>query len=251
MLDTSRSEKAAPERSARAQAEIPLRRLGTLTQLTPWALDIVARGAALTLPGRRGTDLGAFRGGRRFLSSGWACLMDQQGSSGQILSILVPGDPVDQSLIAHERCCVVALTPVELVDFGSLEPVLLSGDAADAPIAAAFEAAAYAAQGQLIDHMGYLFCPVASEALLALFRHLHRRLGQVGLSDEEGFPMPLTQTQIGRALGLTVSHVNRTLSQMREDDVLVLSAERVRFGKAWRSTRVREAAAESGGSGFE
>ena len=46
------------------------------------------------------------------------------------------------------------------------------------------------------------------------------RLQVIGLADERSFRMPLTQELIGDALGLSVPHVNRTLRQLRDDELV-------------------------------
>ena len=46
----------------------------------------------------------------------------------------------------------------------------------------------------------------------------------VGLTEGEGCPFPLTQQQLGDALGLSVVHVNRTLQQLRAEGLLVLGS---------------------------
>jgi CRP-like cAMP-binding protein len=46
------------------------------------------------------------------------------------------------------------------------------------------------------------------------------RLQVIGLADEHSFRMPVTQELIGDALGLSVPHVNRTLRQLRQDELV-------------------------------
>jgi len=46
------------------------------------------------------------------------------------------------------------------------------------------------------------------------------RLKIIGLADERSFRMPLTQELIADALGLSVPHVNRTLRQLRADELV-------------------------------
>ena len=48
-----------------------------------------------------------------------------------------------------------------------------------------------------------------------LFCELRVRLGVVGLADETGYELPLTQTDLAECLGLTSVHVNRTLKELR------------------------------------
>lgn len=49
-----------------------------------------------------------------------------------------------------------------------------------------------------------------------LFCELQVRLGIVGLADDKGYDLALTQTDIAECLGLTPVHVNRTLKELRE-----------------------------------
>ncbi|TFI56591.1 Crp/Fnr family transcriptional regulator [Sphingomonas parva] len=49
-----------------------------------------------------------------------------------------------------------------------------------------------------------------------LFCELQIRLGIVGLADETGYELKLTQTDMAECLGLTSVHVNRTLKELRE-----------------------------------
>jgi len=46
------------------------------------------------------------------------------------------------------------------------------------------------------------------------------RLQVIGLPDERSFRMPLTQELMGDALGLSLPHVNRTLRQLRDDELV-------------------------------
>jgi|SRR5580692_103428 CRP-like cAMP-binding protein len=67
----------------------------------------------------------------------------------------------------------------------------------------------------------------ALERVAHFLLELHARLQMIGLADEESYPMPLTQELISDALGLSVPHVNRTLRQLREDQLLVIEDQRV------------------------
>lgn len=49
-----------------------------------------------------------------------------------------------------------------------------------------------------------------------LLCELHIRLGLVGLADETGYGLALTQLELAECLGLTSVHVNRTLKELRE-----------------------------------
>lgn len=56
----------------------------------------------------------------------------------------------------------------------------------------------------------------AMARVATLFCELNIRLGLVGLTEPDGFKLPLTQTDLSECLGLTPVHVNRTLRQLRE-----------------------------------
>ena len=53
------------------------------------------------------------------------------------------------------------------------------------------------------------------------------RLGLVGLAEELRYDLPLTQTDLAECLGLTAIHVNRTLKELRELDVVEFRGGRV------------------------
>lgn len=53
-----------------------------------------------------------------------------------------------------------------------------------------------------------------------LFCELLLRLDVVGLADGFRYKLPLTQTELGDALGLSVVHVNRILQDLRTDEII-------------------------------
>ena len=69
----------------------------------------------------------------------------------------------------------------------------------------------------------------ALERVAHFLLELHARLEIIGLADEHSYPMPFTQELMGDALGLSIPHVNRTLRQLRNDDLLVIEHQRVIF----------------------
>ena len=66
-----------------------------------------------------------------------------------------------------------------------------------------------------LSRMAHLFCELAV------------RLGIVGLADETGYDLALTQTDLAECLGLTPVHVNRTLKQLRERGLVEFRGGRV------------------------
>jgi CRP-like cAMP-binding protein len=62
----------------------------------------------------------------------------------------------------------------------------------------------------------------AFEAIGHLMCELYVRMRNVGLTSDHCFELPLTQEELGDALGLTPVHVNRVLQRMRADELISL-----------------------------
>jgi len=60
----------------------------------------------------------------------------------------------------------------------------------------------------------------AFEAIGHLMCELYVRMRNIGLTDDHCFELPLTQEELGDALGLTPVHVNRVLQRMRTDELI-------------------------------
>jgi CRP-like cAMP-binding protein len=71
-----------------------------------------------------------------------------------------------------------------------------------------------------------------------LICELFTRLRALGLADAEGFDLPLTQAELGDALGLSTVHVNRSLQKLRADGLIATTNRRV-VVKDWE--RLKEA----------
>lgn len=63
----------------------------------------------------------------------------------------------------------------------------------------------------------------AFEAVGHLICELYVRMKTIGLVDGHRFEVPLTQEEIGDALGLTSVHVNRVLQRLRAEDLISFS----------------------------
>jgi CRP-like cAMP-binding protein len=67
----------------------------------------------------------------------------------------------------------------------------------------------------------------APARLAHVMMELRERLKMIGRVDGASFEMPLTQEQIGEALGITAVHANRVIKQLREDGVVEFHRGRV------------------------
>lgn len=60
-----------------------------------------------------------------------------------------------------------------------------------------------------------------------LFCELMVRLEAVGLASDGGYALPLTQIELGDALGITPVHVNRVLKELRDSGLITLGGGRL------------------------
>lgn len=152
---------------------------------------------------------------------------DLQNGQRQIAELHVPGDfadlhsfslkRLDHNIMALTRCRV-ALVPHENIrritdEHPHLARVFWFSTNLDAAI-----------------HREWIFSlgrKSAAARLAALFHELLERLRIVGLADDEGFAFPLSQEQLGECMGLTSVHVNRTLKELRERNIVTFRMGRV------------------------
>jgi CRP-like cAMP-binding protein len=64
----------------------------------------------------------------------------------------------------------------------------------------------------------------AASRIAHLFCEMAIRSEQAGHGDRQSFPLPITQTDLGDATGLTNIHVNRTLRQLRSEGLVRMGA---------------------------
>jgi CRP-like cAMP-binding protein len=74
----------------------------------------------------------------------------------------------------------------------------------------------------------------AHQRIAHLICEIHVRLKAVGLADEDGFELPITQAEIADSLGLSTVHVNRVLQDLRRDG-LILSRGKYLSVSDWRA----------------
>jgi len=62
------------------------------------------------------------------------------------------------------------------------------------------------------------------------------RLDVVGLTPGQGYELPMSQEQLGDALGLTAVHVNRTIKSLEADGLITRNRRRISFPR-WDALR--------------
>lgn len=197
-----------------------IRRLQSLSRLTPaessalWELlhgwEWVPAGAVIE---REGDSSDVVHG----LLAGLACRhKDFRDGRRQIIAILFPGD-LSRSLAVGSRPTdhhVRALTRAKVVRIGlsHLEAVI----AANPGIGRALHTATIVEGAVLRAWIINLGQRQAHERLAHLFCEMAHRMANCDLSRPDGsFELPLTQKELGTALGLTSVHVNRVLQKLR------------------------------------
>ena len=172
---------------------------------------------------------------------GWAarCTILDDGRR-QITALHIPGDFVDlhSFLLKVMDHGVVALTPCKAaaVDHKILQEITL-----DHPhlarllwLSTLIDAAILrqwligAGQRSALEQMAHLFC------------ELFTRLQVIGRTRGNSFPIPVTQAELGDALGLSAVHTNRTLQALRRQELIEWNGGMVTIPDRERLTRFAE-----------
>ena len=145
----------------------------------------------------------------------------------QILAFHVPGDVPDlQSLhLPTMDHTLEAVTPsiVAMVAHTAVEALIRARPA----IGRALWREALIDGAKFREWIANLGGRAAYPRLAHLFCELYLRNRSVGLVENDGFFMPLTQGQLAEALGLSAVHVNRMMSALRRDSLILLEKRRL------------------------
>lgn len=206
--------------------ELLLQRLRMVAQLNAQEVELVMslgqkprRHAAgsLICPKSDGSPL------PRLIVSGWASrpriLADGRC---QVLSLQLPGDLIGDRGKRRPLAMTpsVALTPMTTVSAEPLVDRLARDPEPYVNLISALNSVDRIEDSQLLDHIVRLGCQSAPERLAHCLLELRHRLSLIGFTQRDTFPMPLTQETLGDALGLSLVHVNRTLSQLKRNNIL-------------------------------
>lgn len=159
----------------------------------------------------------------RVILDGWACRYRQlEDGRRQVSAILLPGDLCDThvNVLRAMDHAIGTLTPVTLAEIPRDRLDTLVGYHPHVGQALWWEMLAAAStqrewtvnitRREGVERLGHLFC------------ELFHRLRAVGLTKEHGFGMPLRQSDLADALGLTDVHVSRCLQALRARDLIAL-----------------------------
>jgi CRP-like cAMP-binding protein len=205
-------------------AELPtalLRRLRFYTDLTHLDETIIAnidgqhrqydRNVNIVTAGQKMTDTLVMR-------KGWAIRYKElEDGRRQILNVLLPGDIFDlQVLVAAEADHnVMSVTNVTVF---SVKPAVMRKILAESgTLTMAFWWTQVQEEAFLREQIVRNGRQTARERIGSFLLELHRRAQIVDEAGEHGFKLPLTQTHIADALGLTPIHTNRVLQQLSRE----------------------------------
>jgi CRP-like cAMP-binding protein len=163
-----------------------------------------------------------------FILEGWACRYKLlEDGRRQIISFFLPGDLCDPVvfLLREMSHGLSSITPVtvarvsreEMIDLMAKCPALEKAFWLDMLISAEIQREWTVALGRRTarERMAHLFCELAM------------RLRAAGLADGHEFEMPVTQTDLADALGLSSVHVSRTLQELRGTGLIELKGKRL------------------------
>lgn len=140
----------------------------------------------------------------------------------QILAIFVAGDAMDcQSVVASASYGLYAMTDAIIA---RIPRDALTGFMRERPAVAYALWSESARQMAILQEWLLSLGRQSSYARLAhLICELAVRFGDAGLGDGLSYPLPLTQTDISDALGISPVHVNRVLQELRHAGLVSIS----------------------------
>jgi CRP-like cAMP-binding protein len=160
------------------------------------------------------------------LREGWAARYKMlPDGRRQILAFLIPGDICDLHVFLRKKMDhgVVVLSPGSAV---AIAPETMKRVIDAYPtIARALSWTTLVDQAVLREWLTSVAQRDALAKTAHLFCEIWLRLRAVGLVEERRFALPMTQVDLGDALGLTSVHVNRQLQRMRTEGLIKLERQ--------------------------
>lgn len=189
------------------------------------AIDAVVAGPTKSVGARR--DLireGAAPHGVLLILSGWTCrykMLDD--GRRQIVSFLIPGDMCDlhNTVLARMDHSIGALSPVRYAALPNERLHQLSIEYPRVGRALWWQMLVNVAQQR--EWTMNIGQRSARERIGSLFCELFIRSRAIGLTSDKTFEFPATQADLAEATGLTSVHVNRTLQQLRQSELINLA----------------------------
>lgn len=204
----------------------PIARMASLAPLGEEERKLVSAALAQSETHRAGSQLIAESAPflrPRFVISGWVCRARTfAGGRRQIFDLYLPGEIMGYSRRSSPLALgsYLALTRAETADAGEVlraageEPQRYPG------ILSAFERASALEECYLLAQIARIGRLTAYERFANFVLELMDRMRVVGLVEDNSFPMPLTQEALGDSLGLSIVHINRTVQQLKRENLV-------------------------------
>lgn len=175
------------------------------------------------------------------LRQGWAVryrmLLDGRR---QILSFLLPGDVIGlhvnfrrratYSVAAHTDCQLALVEPIRMLEIQQKFPILAS----------ALSWVTVREYAILAEHAVRLGRRSAYERTIHLLLELFNRLAVIGETIGTRYTLPVNQTDLSDALGLSLVHVNRTLRRLHQEGAIEISNSQVMLHDLDRLTAIAD-----------
>jgi CRP-like cAMP-binding protein len=162
------------------------------------------------------------------VASGWGCYARSvRNGHRQIFDFILPGDTIGLAAgpYAFGGSQIVALTAIVLLGAWNLKRALSDSIYPNLQMALHLEQVLH--EARLLDHVVRLGQLSSLERTAHLLLELHHRMDQAGLVQNRCFQLPVTQIQMGQALGLSQIQMHRTLHSLRRDGLLALDGRGV------------------------
>lgn len=166
----------------------------------------------------------------RLVLSGWACRYKTTADGNrQIVGLFIPGDFCDLNIyiLRHMDHSIGALTSVRIAEISPDQIEKLMDDHPRVTRALWWHDLVTASiQREWLLNIG---ARGAFERLAHLFAEMFFRMRAVGLVEGDSCEFPLTQNDLGDAMGLTPVHVNRMLQELRQKGLVEVERKRLRI----------------------
>ncbi|MGX7707714.1 Crp/Fnr family transcriptional regulator [Methylobacterium sp. Gmos1] len=159
---------------------------------------------------------------------GWACAYKQlEDGRRQIIGFLMPGDACGAAAVFPDvvNYSVGTLTAVRTARILGL--TLLATADTQPRILRAFWLDMLAMSAIQREWTASIGLRTARERVAHLLCEIVTRLRAIGLADDDGCVLPLTQEDLGETVGISTVHVNRTLQDLRACGLITLKRQQL------------------------
>lgn len=216
-------------------ADLIAQRLSHFSELSGREIALLESLAQRTDESTAGSELireGQLLDSPRLLMAGWACrYRTLPDGRRQIFKFILPGDLFGFCLRpkAVALTATIALTPVVTADASPLATAITKDAASHPGLTQAWYGTVGLDEAYLLNQLVRVGRQTAYERTAHFILEIRERLAMVGLAGEASVAIPLTQEIMADALGLSVVHLNRTLQQLRRNQLIEFKGGMVRL----------------------